>query len=107
MKVTFGDADKDDLELVRNVVLERLKDDVSERRNSLQVDPTGDGYRHYVTFRTYDNQARFLELSVEIIWELIVQGVMTTESRFSKQVVSFHTTHNNILRRQVTPLRFA
>ncbi len=75
-KITFGDAEADDLEIARSVVLQRLRDDGAEIKQQLQLDPTGDGYKRYVTFSHYHNQERFLELATEIMWELIVQGVI-------------------------------
>jgi len=76
MTVTFGDTERDDLELVRNVVLQRLRDDFLKNQPPLQLDPIGDGYSYYVTFPQFRNQARFLEFATEVMWELIVQGVV-------------------------------
>lgn len=76
MLIIFGDAEKDDIELVRNVVLRRLRDQFLRNNRPDQLDPTGDGYKAYITFPQYQNQIRFQELAVEIFWELIVQGVV-------------------------------
>ena len=76
MLIIFGDAEKDDIELVRNVVLRRLLDDFLRNTPPDQLDSSGDGYKRYVTFPQYNNQQRFQELAVEIFWELIVQGVV-------------------------------
>jgi hypothetical protein len=72
-KVKFNDEDFDNLELVRHIVLRRLREDTTWR----YFDMTGDGYERYVAFAQSRLRSRFLVLSHEVLWELMFQGVIS------------------------------
>lgn len=70
----FRDSDFNNLEYVRQIVLKRLKDDT--RWN--QFDRTWD--EHHQKFVSFDPgrlRDRFVVLANEIMWQLIIQGVIT------------------------------
>lgn len=73
--VLFKDDDFNNLELVRQIVLRRLKDD----QEWIQFDYSWDPQRtaDYVTFEHERLRRRFLVLVNEIMWEFIIQGVIT------------------------------
>lgn len=75
MPADFTQDDFDNLELVRQIVLRRLKDDTSWNLFDYQWEP-----RHteqYVVFESPQLQRRFIVLAVEVMWQLIMQGVIT------------------------------
>jgi len=70
----FRDADFANLEFVRHVVLRRLKDDADWH----QFDRTWDERNQaFVRFEEPRLRPRFITLSNEIMWQLIIQGVIT------------------------------
>jgi hypothetical protein len=73
-EVVFRDADFDNLELVRQVVLRRLKEDT----NWSAFDPTwADQNQDLVRFEPNRLRSRFVVLANEVMWQLIIQGVIT------------------------------
>ncbi len=73
--VTFTQDDADELELVRKIILLRLKED--PRYNQMYrfwSDPDG---QRYVTFDPPQLSSRFEVLEGEVLWQLIIQGVIT------------------------------
>jgi len=70
---TFRQADFNNLELVRQVVLYRLKHD----SNWNQLDYTWAYGQSYVQFESQGLRDRFVVLANEIMWQLIMQGVVT------------------------------
>lgn len=72
--VVFRDADFDNLELAREIVLRRLK----RNPDWCQFDRTwGDGVQDVVRFEPNRLRSRFIELANEIMWQLVVQCVIT------------------------------
>lgn len=72
--VTFTQADFDNLELVRQIVLRRLKDG----QWNLLYDPWVErSASQYVTFQPLHVSDRFIVLVQEVMWQLISQGVIT------------------------------
>ena len=67
----FGEADFGNLELVRQIVLNRLKKDTDWN----QFDYTWD--QGWVDFEPQTVRPRFVTLANEIMWQLIIQGVLT------------------------------
>jgi hypothetical protein len=72
--IHFAKADIDNIELVRQVVLRRLRD--------RKWDQLGDNWddrevKNYITFESPPAKSRFLVLMQEVMWNLIVQGVVT------------------------------
>lgn len=72
-KVVFDDSNFNNLELVRQVVLRRLREDSTWSH----LDYGGDGFDRYVTFPHSRLKGRFAVLANEVMWELIIQGVIT------------------------------
>jgi len=72
--VVFRDTDFDNLELARQIVLRRLK----ENPEWCAFDRTwADQYQDVVRFEPNQLRARFIALANEIMWQLVVQGVIT------------------------------
>ncbi|MCK4392662.1 hypothetical protein KAX17_07115 [Candidatus Bipolaricaulota bacterium] len=70
----FRDDDWGNLELVRQIVLRRLKEDADWQ----QFDRTwGDHASQFVQFEQPRLRSRFLVLANEVMWQLIIQGVIT------------------------------
>ncbi len=71
----FRDTDRDNLEFVRQIVLTRLREDQSWSQFDYVWDQRD---RPYVRFEGGGwVQNRFLELANEVMWQLIMQGVIT------------------------------
>lgn len=68
----FGPEDSGNLELVRQVLFRRLRED----RSWAQFDHSGHGFDPYVEIHP-SMQDRFQILSNQVMWELIIQGVLT------------------------------
>lgn len=68
----FGPDDSSNLELVRQIILRRLREDDSWS----QFDYSGQGLDRYVEVHPA-LQSRFRVLSNQVMWELIIQGVIT------------------------------
>jgi hypothetical protein len=72
--IEFGDADAHNLELVRQVVLHRLKEDTSfQNMNDFR-------FQKYVTSPEHRHRDRFSVLVREVMWELVAQGVISPGS---------------------------
>ena len=72
--IHFTKADRDNLELVRNVVLARLRE---EKWESL-YDPWDDrDVSKFITFENPPTKDLFFVLMQEVVWQLIIQGVLT------------------------------
>jgi hypothetical protein len=67
----FREADRDNLELVRQVVLSRLKNDPGFQ----QFDRMWSG--DHVTYEVPQLRYRFTELANEVLWGFIIQGVIS------------------------------
>ncbi len=74
MPVPFTKNDLENLELVRSIVLHRLQKDKNYRQLSLQWIPQEVG--DYVRFEPLSVRDRFLDLENEVLWQLIIQGVI-------------------------------
>lgn len=75
MPANFTQDDFDNLELVRQIVLRRLKDDTSWNQFDYQWDTRHTG--QYVTYENSQLNTRFIVLVIEVMWQLIMQGVIT------------------------------
>ena len=72
--VTFTQADFDNLELVRQIVFRRLKDG---KWNQLYAPWDEHLVGQYVTYQPAHLENRFIVLVLEVMWQLIIQGVVT------------------------------
>ena len=72
--IAFTAADRDNLELVRQIVLRRLRDG---RWNQLYSPWNVGDAEEYVTFATPQLHNEFIELMLEAMWQFIAQGVVT------------------------------
>lgn len=72
--VVFRDEDFDNLELVRQTIIRRLKGDTDWKA----FDPTwADRNQDLVRFDPQRLRSRFVVLANEVMWQLIIQGVIT------------------------------
>jgi len=69
----FRQQDFNNLELVRQVILYRLKHD----RNWTQFDYVWSNTGSYIEFESHPSRNRFVVLANEIMWTLLMQGVIT------------------------------
>jgi hypothetical protein len=84
--VPFTENDFDNLELVRQVLLRRLKNDSMWN----QFDYTWDmNTANYVRFEPDRVRRRFVVLANEVMWELIIQGVITPGLNESNPTLPF------------------
>ncbi len=81
--VTFTEEDLDNIELVRQIVFRRLKADDQWNQLYLPWDSSSTG--QYVIFQKPNIQNRFLVLVQEVMWQLIIQGVLTPGINASNQ----------------------
>lgn len=72
--VKFTQGDMNNVELVRQIVFHRLKDG---QWNLLYDDWAEAQAGQYVTFETHHLRDQFIMLVLEVMWELIIQGVVT------------------------------
>ncbi len=73
-KTIFRESDFNNLELVRQIIFDRLKHDTTWSRFDY------DWAQHdspYVEFEHQDLRWRFVVLANEVMWQLIIQGVLT------------------------------
>ncbi|MCH8955959.1 hypothetical protein IIA28_11680, partial [candidate division KSB1 bacterium] len=76
-KLIFREIDFNNLELVRQIILRRLK----EETHWSQFDHSWDDRdANYVDFEHPNLRRRFVVLANEVMWQLIVQGVITVGS---------------------------
>ena len=88
-KITFGDADFKNLEVARQIVLRRLKEDPTWCH--MPVDASE--FDRYVNFPSNQNRERFLFLVREVIWDLLFQGVISPgENAPNPNLPWFHIT---------------
>jgi hypothetical protein len=73
--VAFTQADFDNLEIVRQIVFRRLKEDTNW--NQLYEDWDERTASRFVKFDPPHLKNRFLVLMMEVMWQLITQGVIT------------------------------
>lgn len=69
----FGQADFNNLELVRQIVFYRLRTDA----NWHYFDYSWDRTDRFVRFGDNEIRSRFVVLANEVLWQLIIQGVIT------------------------------
>ncbi|OGW72185.1 MAG: hypothetical protein A2Y02_00010 [Omnitrophica bacterium GWA2_52_12] len=74
-KINFNPREDNGLELVRAIIFERLRKDT----NWNQFDLTGEGFNPYVEFvgEVVEGRRRITALVQDVMWELIIQGVIT------------------------------
>lgn len=72
-KLRFDDAEFNNLELVRQLVLRRLREDSTWNH----FDYSGQGFDPYVAFPEHRHRQRFAVLANEVMWEFIIQGITT------------------------------
>jgi len=70
----FRDEDYGNLELVRNIILRRLRDDEGWHQFDQIWDERTQGF---VRFEPARLRSRFITLANEVMWQLIIQGVIT------------------------------
>lgn len=75
MSVSFTKEDANNLELVRQIVLSRLKDD--RHFNQLNDPWDSPSVDQFVKIESPADRNRFVFLTMEVIWQLIIQGVIT------------------------------
>src|SRR5688572_16353348 len=69
----FGQADFNNLEFVRQIVFHRLRTDSNWRHFDYRWERTD----NFVRFGDNQISSRFIVLANEILWQLIMQGVIT------------------------------
>src|SRR5215469_2716095 len=72
-RIKFDDSHKNDIGLVREILLRRLREDGSHWNQFGQHDS---GFERLVEFPSVALRSRFDELLRQVIWELIVAGVI-------------------------------
>jgi hypothetical protein len=72
--LVFRDDDWDNLEMVRQIVLRRLKED-AEWHQFDQI--WADRETRFVEYADQRLRSRFVILANEVMWQLIIQGVIT------------------------------
>jgi hypothetical protein len=71
-RIIFDDANINDIDLVRSVLLRRLREDT----NWSQVGQEDANFDRYIEFPSRKHRLRFDELENQILWELISQGLL-------------------------------
>src|SRR6266851_1072288 len=74
-KIQLGNAEQNDLDLVRRLVLLRLREDKAWRQAESRAHFVV-GFKQYVDFRSESDQERFFELADTVLWELVTLGVI-------------------------------
>src|SRR6266481_5151979 len=72
-RIKFDDSHKDDIGLVREIFLRRLREEGSRWTQCGQHDP---GFESFLEFPSVQDRNRFDDLLRQIIWEFIVSGVI-------------------------------
>jgi len=72
--VVFRDEDRENLELVRQIVLRRLKEDTDWHQFDMIWERNAS---QFVQFDPPRLRSRFVVLANEVMWQLIIQGVIT------------------------------
>ena len=70
----FRESDNQNIEFVRQIVLNRLKNDTRWNQFDYSWADTG---LNYVEFENSNIQRRFIVLVNEVLWQLITQGILT------------------------------
>jgi hypothetical protein len=74
-KINFGDSEQNDIELVRRLVLRRLREDKAwtqaESKSHYVI-----GFEQYVDFTSEAHRERFFELADTVLWQLVTLGVI-------------------------------
>jgi hypothetical protein len=87
-KITFGDTDFGNLELVRQVVLRRLKEDPNFNDMHREI-----GFEQFVVFPDPRHRLRFSVLAREVMWDLLFQRVISPGlDRSNPHIPLFHLT---------------
>src|ERR1700719_4592487 len=72
-RIRFDDSHKDDLGLVREIFLRRLREDGDRWTQIGQLDPE---FERFVEFPSVTEKWRFDELLRQVIWEFIASGII-------------------------------
>jgi hypothetical protein len=72
-RIKFDDSRTDDIALVREILLRRLREDGSRWNQFGQLDP---GFDRFLEFPSNTEKWQFDELLRQVIWEFIVSGVI-------------------------------
>lgn len=83
----FRESDRNNLELVRQIILYRLKQDSNWNQFDYVWDDRGSS--RFAEFESPQLRARFLVLANEVMWQLIVQGVITVGMNASNPNLPF------------------
>jgi len=76
-KIIFGDAQRDDVNLVRQIVLQRLREEPEwSQADSINTYEQFRRYRQRVDFTSDECEKRFLFLSEIVFWELVTMGMI-------------------------------
>ncbi len=84
-RVIFGDAQRDDITLARQLVLRRLRED-----KAWKVINHPEQFDGFLEFTTPQDKAHFLELADTVMWELVVLGVILPGSGGGRAVENFN-----------------
>jgi hypothetical protein len=88
-KFPFTNADADNVELVRQIVLHRLRTDPTYSH----LDPFAGGYDQLVDFESPPLRVTLFNLVRQVLWELLCQGVLTPGTDSSNpDLPLFHIT---------------
>jgi hypothetical protein len=80
----FKESDSKNLEYVRSIVLTRLK-----RQSTWQFLDDNWELQPFVSFETNQSHSRFLVLAQEILWQFIIQGIITPGKDASNRTLPF------------------
>jgi hypothetical protein len=79
-RVKFDESHKDDIGLVREIFLRRLREDGSRWSQFGTLDPE---FERFLEFPSAKEKYRFDDLLRQVIWEFIVQGVIAPGNGFN------------------------
>jgi hypothetical protein len=88
-QIVFGDGQKDDINLVKEVFLQRLREDPSWS----QVNEYDEGFGRYLSFPNATYQQQFSRLANEVFWELIGLGIVIPGSQFGGSTAGANLPH--------------
>src|ERR1019366_6222482 len=88
-KIRFGDAGQNTISFVRQVVIQRLREDQGWNQAQAHPEPRA-GYATWVEFQSTRHYERFLELADTVLWELINLGVILPGSGSGGNPVNFN-----------------
>ena len=87
MATRHFDFTRPNLQEVRQIVIQRLREDGSW----MQIDPTGEGFLPYVEMQGLD-VGRFASFANDVCWQFLTTGVLAPGSNYDLRLPFFHLT---------------